>query len=349
MWTASAGGGRRAGGLPASEPEPHLLTMRPAALTVLVLAVGCGSSKPAAGSLGPPRSAHGPVFADCPVLPPSDPWNQDVSAAPVDPRSPALIAAMSPAEPLKLALGTTEPYFGQPIVVVPPDQPLVPIAFGTGGEDYSAESDRGPLPIPLDVPIQGGSPEQPDPASGDRHVVVVQRETCALFELYNAERTTSGFRVSAAARFDLRTGAPRPPGWTSADAAGLPIFPGLLRWEELEAGRIAHALRFTLPAGGGTFVAPANHCAWAHAADPPFGTRVRLRADFDETPYAPATRVLLQALKTYGMIFADVGSAWSVSGASHPAFDAVLRELRSKPIPGSAFEVVALGAVVTDC
>jgi hypothetical protein len=314
----------------------------------LLLACGSPDSAPGLGRHVPARGPS-PVFAECPVLPADDPWNADVSAAPVDARSEALLAAMFPEDPLKLALGTTEPHFGQPIAVVPRDQPLAPIAFGTGGEDYSGESDPGPLPIPLDVRIQGGGPEQPDPASGDRHVVVVQRETCALFELYNTERIAGGFRVSAAARWDLRTGAPRPPGWTSADAAGLPIFPGLLRWEEVEAGRIAHALRFTLPRGGGSFVAPANHCVGPNPDDPPFGTRVRLRADFDETPYGPATRVLLRALKTHGMIFADVGSAWSISGASHPGFEAILRDLREKPIPGSAFEVVAMGAVVTDC
>lgn len=324
--------------------------MRPIALT---LAAGLACGAPPGGAPretpGPPAESAAPAFAGCPVFPPEHAWNADVSAAPVDPRSDALLARMAPDEPLKLALGTTEPHYGQPIAVVPEDQPLVPIAFGAAGEDYSAESDPGPMPVPRDVAIQGGSPEDPDPASGDRHVVVVQQGTCALYELYQAERTADGFRVSAAARWDLRTGAPRPPGWTSADAAGLPIFPGLLRWEEVEAGRIAHALRFTLPGGGGRFVPPANHCVATHADDPPFGARVRLRADFDESPYAPATRVLLRALKTYGLIFADVGSAWSISGSSHPGFEAVLRDLRERPIPGRAFEVVTLGAAEEDC
>jgi hypothetical protein len=330
--------------------RPNFPRAAPRAALAAAVSLACGSSfsAPNVVPVAPGRQQT-PVFAECPVLPAGHPWNADVASAPLDARAEALLAVMSPGEPLKLALGTTEPYYGQPIAVVPRDQPLVPIAFGTGGEDYSGESDPGPFPIPLDVGIQGGSPEQPDPAAGDRHVVVVQRETCTLFELYNTERIAGGFRVSAAARWDLRTGAPRPPGWTSADAAGLPIFPGLLRWEEIEAGRIAHALRFTLPRGGGSFVAPANHCVGPNPDDPPFGTRVRLRAGFDETPYGPATRVLLRTLKTHGMIFADVGSAWSISGASHPGFEAILRDLREKPIPGSAFEVVAMGAVVTEC
>jgi hypothetical protein len=328
----------------------------PAVAAALLLA-GCGPGAsavpaPAPGVPGPsPGTApaeNGPAIAGCPLLPPDHPWNADVSALPPDARSDALLAEMSPGEPLKLALGTIEPHYGIPWAIVPPEQPLVPIAFGTGGMDYSGESDRGPFPIPLDAPIQGGGPGE-NPTSGDRHLVVVQRRTCLLFEAFNAVRMPGGFRVSAAARWDLRTGARRPEGWTSADAAGLPIFPGLLRWEEVEAGRIDHALRFTLPAGGGSYVHPANHCVASFAPSPPFGLRVRLRAAFDEAPYAPATRVLLRALKRHGMVFADHGSAWSVSGTSHPGFDAVLKDLRLRPIPGSAFEVVALGPVVTGC
>lgn len=341
-------------------PPSHARRTRAAPALAALLLAGCGS-----GATGVPASAGapapapspspgadpaeaGPTVAGCPLLPADHPWNADVSALPRDARSDALLAEMSPGEPLKLALGTTEPHYGIPYTIVPPEQPLVTIAFGTGGMDFSAESDRGPFPIPLDAPIQGGGRGE-DPASGDRHLLVVQRGTCLLFEVYNAVRVRAGFRVSAAARWDLRTGARRPEGWTSADAAGLPIFPGLLRWEEVEAGRIDHALRFTLPAGGGSYVHPANHCVASFAPSPPFGLRVRLRASFDDAPYAPATRVLLRALKRHGMVFADHGSAWSVSGTSHPGFDAVLKDLRARPIPGSAFEVVALGPAVTGC
>ncbi|HEY6097985.1 MAG TPA: hypothetical protein VIW03_01055 [Anaeromyxobacter sp.] len=214
--------------------------------------------------------------------------------------------------------------------------------------DFSAESDRGPFPIPLDAAIQGGGPGA-NPTGGDRHLVVVQAGTRLLFEAFDAVRIPGGHRVSSAARWDLRTGARRPEGWTSADAVGLPIFPGLLRWDEVESGRISHALRFTLPRGGGNYVHPANPCVASAAPSPPFGLRVRLRASFDETPYAAPTRVLLQALKRHGLIFADQGSAWSISGTSHPGFDVVLKDLRARPIPGAAFEVVALGERVTGC
>lgn len=330
-----------------------------AAVVALGALLGCGSrsggaaaappAPPAPGTPGEPSPAQvGPSIAGCPVFPDGHPWNQPVGELPVDPRSGALIAASAPGEPLKLALGTTEEHFGIPFTVASPDEAPAAIEFGTGGLDFSGESDRGPFPIPLDAAIQGGG-KGANPAGGDRHLVVVQSGTCLLFEAFNAVRAPGGFRVSAAARWDLRSGARRPEGWTSADAAGLPIFPGLLRWEEVEAGEIAHALRFTLPRGGGSYVHPANHCVASNAPAPPFGMRVRLRASFDETPYATPTRVLLRALKRHGMILADQGAAWAVSGTSHPGFDAVLRDLRARPIPGSAFEVVALGPAVTDC
>jgi hypothetical protein len=318
--------------------------------------LGCGSrsgGSPAAppspgtpGTAPPPEG--GPTIAGCPVFPADHPWNSRVADLPVDARSDALIAASARGEFLKLALGTNEEQFGIPYTVVAPDQPLADVQFGTDGLDFSGESDPGPFPIPLDAAIQGGG-KGANPAAGDRHLVVVQSGTCLLFEAFNAVRVPGGFRVSASARWDLRSGARRPEGWTSADGAGLPIFPGLLRWEEIEAGEIAHALRFTLPRGGGTYVSPANHCVASNAPAPPFGMRVRLRASFDETPYGTPTRVLLRALKRHGMVFADQGSAWSVSGASHPAFEAVLRDLRARPVPGTAFEVVALGPGVTGC
>ena len=315
---------------------------------------GGGGPPPGPGTPGTPGPAApavgSPTFAGCPVLPPDDPWNEDVSALPVDPASDALIAAMAPDEAIKLALGVTEQHYGQPVAVVPPGQPLVPIEYGVEGEDYRSESDPGPFPIPLDVPIQGGSAESPDPVSGARHVVVVQRETCLLFELYKAVRIPGGFRVASSVRWDLRRTPSRPPGWTSADAAGLPIFPGLLRWDEVESGEIAHALRFTAPRVRRAYVAPANHCGPnADPSLPPYGTRVRLRADFDVTPYTGPARVLLEALKRHGMILADEGTPWTIGGSTHEGFGEVLRQLRARPVPGRAFEVVRLGTIVTEC
>jgi hypothetical protein len=304
----------------------------------------------APGAPAAPDGAAGPTFAGCPVLPPEDPWNADVSVFPVDPASGALVAAMGAGAPLRLGFGASERHFGIPVTVVGPEQPPAEIAFGTDGLDFSAESDPGPYPIPLDAPIQGGDGPGRDPAGGDRHVVVVQRGTCLLFELYNAVRVQGGFRVSSAARFDLRATPSRPEGFTSADGAGLPIFPGLVRWDEASSGRIAHALRITAPRVRRAFVAPANHCGPIDdPALPPFGTRLRLRGDFDLSAYTGAARTILEALRRHGAIVSDVGAPFTLSGASDPGFADAIRQLRERPVPGSALEVLLLGDVRTGC
>jgi hypothetical protein len=200
------------------------------------------------------------------------------------------------------------------------------------------------MPIPLDVAIEGGSSADPNPAGGDRHVLVVQQGDCVLYELYNTVRTATGFRVSSSARWDLTVNATRPAGWTSADAAGLPILPGLLRHDEVAAGRIAHALRFTVPHVRRAYVAPAGHCGqYADASLPPYGTRARLKADFSLAPYSGDALVILTALKTYGLILADQGSAWYVTGTSDPAWEDALDQLRAHPVRGSDFELLATG------
>ncbi|MGH7630774.1 MAG: pyridoxal-phosphate dependent enzyme [Gemmatimonadales bacterium] len=222
------------------------------------------------------------------------------------------------------------------------------LVIGTGGEDYSDESDPGPMPIPLDAPIEGGSAADPDPASGDRHLLVLQEGSCTLYELYNTERVAGGFRVSSSATWDLTVNDMRPAGWTSADAAGLPILPGLLRHEEAAAGGIARALRFTMPQVRRAYVAPASHCgSYPDAARPPYGLRVRLRASFDLSGYAGHARTVLAALKTYGLILADQGSAWYVTGTSHPGWADALDQLRARPVRGRDFEVVRMGPVTT--
>jgi hypothetical protein len=272
-----------------------------------------------------------------------------VSGDRVHPNSAALIAAMVPDRELHLDLGTTEAYYGIPYAVVPEDQPLVPITYGTGGEDYSGESDPGPMPIPPDVHIEGGSPEAPNPASGDRHVLVVRRGDCTLFELYNTERTAGGFRVSSSAVWNLNVNHARPAGWTSADAAGLPILPGLLKYEEVAENRLHHALRFTVPRVRRAYVAPASHCGQhADATLPPYGTRVRLKAGFSLAPYSGDALVLLTAMKRYGLMLADQGSAWYVTGTSDPRWESALDELRANGVRGSDFEVVQSGPV-TSC
>ena len=220
-----------------------------------------------------------PSLGGCQIFPADNAWNRDVSADPVHANSAALLAEMVPGNSIHLDLGVSEEYYGIPYIVVPANQPLVPITFGTGGADYSDESDPGPMPIPLDVHIEGGSTEDPDPGSGDRHVLVVRQGDCRLYELFNTVRTGAGFQVSSSAVWDLTINDTRPAGWTSADAAGLPILPGLLKYDEVSEDRLHHALRFTIPQVRRAYTAPASHCGqYNDAALPPYGTRVRLKA-----------------------------------------------------------------------
>jgi hypothetical protein len=229
--------------------------------------------------------------------------------------------------------------FGIPYVVVPASQPMVEVAF-----DYTSESDPGPYPIPSNAPIEGGAS-----STGDRHVIVVQPSSGKLYELYDAHPNADGsWHAGSGAIFNLATGALRPAGWTSADAAGLPILPGLVRYDEVASGVINHAIRFTVANTRKAYVSPARHYASSitSTALPPMGTRVRLQADFDISGYPQQARVILQAMKTYGMIVADNGSNWFVSGTPDPRWsDAQLNTLKN--VPGTAFDVVTLGAVTT--
>ena len=327
--------------------------MRITLVSVVLLAAAC-SAGTAPADPDPEIPSNGssaglsPRLGGCDIFPADNPWNRDITADPVDPASDALIAAMSPDAALHLDLGTTEEYYGIPYTVVPASQPLVPITYGTGGDDYSDESDPGPMPIPLDAAIEGGSSADPDPASGDRHVLVLQRESCMLYELYNTERLAGGFRVSSSAIWNLTVNHTRPAGWTSADAAGLPILPGLLRYDEAAAGAITHALRFTTPAVRRAYVAPASHCgSYSDASRPPYGLRVRLKAGFDLSPYSGPARTVLTALQRYGLILADQGSPWYVTGTSNPGWAEVLGQLRDRPVRGRDFQVIRLGSITT--
>jgi hypothetical protein len=322
----------------------------PIVALVLTLAACGGPSADPSGPSGedpgtsplPPGSL--PSIGGCQVFPADNPWNRDISADPVHPNSAALLSRMVPGDALHLDLGTTEEYYGIPYSVVAADQPLVPITYGTGGADYSDESDPGPMPIPADAPIEGGSTAEPDPASGDRHVLVVRQSDCLLFELFNAVRSGGGFQVSSSAVWDLTVNDARPAGWTSADAAGLPILPGLLRYDEVSADRLHHALRFTVPQVRRAYVLPASHCGqYADPALPPYGTRVRLKADFDLAPYSGDALVILTAMKRYGLLLADQGSAWYVTGTSDPGWESALDQLRAHPVRGRDFEVVEAG------
>ena len=323
------------------------------ALALALAACSAETSEPT-GPIGgnppttPPPPGPSPALGGCTIFPADNAWNRDVSADPVHPNSAALLTEMSPGSSLHLDLGTSEEYYGIPWIVVPADQPLVPITFGTDGYDYGDESDPGPMPIPLDVHIEGGSTADPDPGAGDRHVLVLRQGDCRLFELYNTVRTAGGFQVSSSAVWDLTVNHARPAGWTSADAAGLPILPGLLKYEEVAAGQLHHAIRFTIPRVRRGYVAPASHCGqYADASLPPYGTRARLRPEFDLTPYTGDALVILTAMKRYGLMLADQGSAWYVTGTSDPRWEDALDQLRTHPVRGSDFELLAAGALTT--
>ena len=226
----------------------------------------------------------------------------------------------------------SDPSYGIPYVVVPASQPRVPITFS----DYGSQSDPGPYPVPLNAPIEAG---------GDAHVLVASAD-CHLYELYNASRSGSGWTASSGAVFNLRSDALRPAGWTSADAAGLPILPGLVRPDEIAAGHIDHALRFTVAHTQDGYISPATHEAGSTSNPdvPPMGARFRLKASVDISGYHGAARIILQALKTYGMFVADNGSNWYISGATYTGWnDDDLGQLKN--VPGSDFEVVATGAI----
>jgi hypothetical protein len=276
-------------------------------------------------------------------FPDDNPWNQPVDQKLVDPNSDALIASIGLTTGLHPDFGANYNGgpFGIPYIVVDSTVPGVQVSF-----DYADESDPGPYPIPADAPIEGGAG-----SSGDRHVLVVDRDRWRLSELFAAYPVarSQNWTAGSGAVFDLSSNALRPAGWTSADAAGLPIFPGLVRYDEVvEQGVIRHALRFTVHDTRRAYVAPARH--WAsfdpNPLLPPMGMRVRLKGSFDISGFPPSARVILQALKTYGMMVADNGGDWFISGAPDARWnDDELNTL--KQVQGSNFEVVWMGSVVT--
>ena len=313
-------------------------------LSSLLLA-GCGGEE--AGPSGPPP-AVGPGLGPGASLggrrpfPADNAWNTPVDAWPVDSNSDVLIASIGANDPLHPDFGAdwNGGPFGIPYIVIDSTAPGVPVTF-----TYDDESDPGPYPIPSNAPIEGGSGSR-----GDRHILVVDRDQWRLYELFAAYRKGAGWRAGSGAIFDLSSNALRPAGWTSADAAGLPIFPGLVRYDEVvEQGAIHHALRFTVSQTRRGYVAPARHFASddPSSARPPMGMRVRLKAGFDLSGYPPHAQVILTALKTYGMILADNGSDWYLSGAPDARWDDdQLNTL--KQVRGSDFEVVQMGPVTTD-
>lgn len=272
-----------------------------------------------------------PTVGNCPVFPNDNPWNTDISEYPLHPRSDAYIASIGSSD-LHPDFGGNGEY-GIPYEVVDGYQPKVPLL----SIEYEDESDPGPYPIPDDARIEGGS---------DHHVLVIDQESCTLYELFAAEKVSGGWNAGSAAIFNLLSNELRPDGWTSADAAGLPIFPGLVRYDEAEAGEIKHAIRFTAKKTQKGYIHPATHFASSitDANVPPMGLRVRLKANYDLSGLSGHALVIATAMKKYGMILADNGSNWYFTGAMDPRWDDEnLNQLKS--IPGSAFEAVYTGEI----
>jgi hypothetical protein len=295
-----------------------------------------------------------PMISGCPVFPTDNAWNADVSNYCVDPNSAQYIASINQdRQYLHPDLGT-DPTYGIPFVVVPGSQPLVTVTFN----QYPAESDPGPgcmligagcYPFPPDAPVEGGNN-----STGDRHVLALltdpAQHNCTLYEVWEGFKDANDDNWTAAngAVFDLYSDKLRPEGWTSADAAGLPILTGLVRYEEVAAGEVKHALRFTVAQTQRGYIHPATHFASSsgNPALPPMGLRLRLKASYNISSYTGQALVILTALKKYGMIVADNGSSWFISGAPDPRWnDTELEELKS--VPGSAFEVVETGTIQT--
>ncbi|MBW3625378.1 MAG: dockerin type I repeat-containing protein [Armatimonadetes bacterium] len=275
------------------------------------------------------------------VLPPDNEWNRPVDRDPVDPNSDTLVNSIGRYVNLHPDFGANwnGGPFGIPYVVTTGDFSPAQVQF-----DYADESDPGPYPIPVNAPIEGG----PD-SDGDRHVIVVDRDRGKLYEMFYSFPNAGNWTAASGAIFDLNSNALRPAGWTSADAAGLPIFPGLVRYEEVEELKeIRHALRFTVKNSRRAYVHPARHFASSKTdpALPPMGMRVRLKANFDISGFPPSAQVILKALKKYGMFLADNGGNWFLSGAPDSRWnDEALSTL--KRVKGDHFEVVKMGPLTT--
>jgi hypothetical protein len=300
---------------------------------------------PVAGSFGTlPGTGPG---SGCPVFPADNIWNARVDTLPVHARSAQYVSRIGATANVHADLGSgvwppgsTSP-IGIPYAVVGASQPDVPIQFTS----WPGESDPGPYPVPANAPIEGGPS-----SSGDRHVIVVDQADCMLYELFYAFPNGDGsWRAANGARYDMRSNALRPAGWTSADAAGLPIYAGLVRYDEVASGVIRHAIRFTAPQTQAAYVWPARHEA-SSITDPTYpamGQRFRLKASFDTTGMSWQARVIAEAMKTYGIILADNGSPWYISGAPDERWDNdVLHEL--DVIEGSDFEAVNVSSLMAD-
>ncbi|MCW2503996.1 MAG: hypothetical protein JWO79_2280 [Actinomycetia bacterium] len=290
-----------------------------------------GSPSPLVTPSPAPRPA---AAVACPVFPADSVWHRDVSRLPVDRRSAAYVASIGGAKHLHPDFGSgliDGGTFGIPVTEIPAGQATVKVSF-----DYADESDHGPYPIPPNAKIEGAPV-----ADGDRHVILHDAAHCKAYELYDAHRTGASWHAGSGAIFDLRSNVLRPAGWTSADAAGLSILGGLVRYDEVASGRIDHAIRITVPRSQNTYRWPARHAA-SNSADPalpPMGLRLRLKAGVPIASLPRTARIIAQAMKTYGVIVADNGSAWFFTGTTDSRWDNdQLGAL--KALTGSSFEAV---------
>jgi hypothetical protein len=302
-----------------------------AAATLALAASVLAGSQMAAGKSAPAApTKHKP----CPTFPKNNQWNLPVNKLPVLGNSDAMVSKIGADRPVHADFGSGT-YGGGPIgipyVNVSPHQKKSRVSF-----DYSDESDKGPYPIPRNVPIEGG--RQSD---GDRHAILVDRTHCRLYELYALYPNGGGWKAGSGAIWNLRSNKLRPKTWTSADAAGLPMFPGLARWSEAKHGAIHHALRFTVPDTRKAFIYPARHYASSDTDPdlPAMGQRFRLKASFDISHFPKQSRIVLAALKKYGMIVADNGIEWAISVAPDPRIKG-LETLDHKALKGGDFEVI---------
>ena len=291
------------------------------------------SGAPGVASAGTPVTGA----PSCPMFPADNVWNTPIANSPVDSHSAQWLASMSSATSnIHMVFG---PSFGMPYTVVSPSHALVPISF-----QYAAESDPGPYPFGADTPIEGGQQ-----STGDRHAIMVNPATCTLFELFHAQYSPSGSTAGAGAIWNLTSNALRPTGWTSADGAGLPILPGLLRYDEVQSGAITHAIRVQAESTDTSFIWPARHPATPSSNPnlPPMGARFRLQAGFDISGYTPQAQVVLRAMQQYGLILADNGPTWSFWGTADSNWPmSLVDELDT--VPASAFEAVDESGLMVD-
>jgi hypothetical protein len=309
-----------------ADRRPITRTVFAAAIAALLGLSSCATSSTSTSTL---------PGTSCSVFPSDSVWHADVTHLPVHPRSAAYVASIGRSAGLKADFGSGQwdgGPIGIPYTTVPGTQRKVPVSF-----DYDDESDPGPYPIPAHPPIEGG------PSSdGDRHVLVVDRGACRLYELYSAYPDGDGsWSAGSGAVYDLRSNRLRPAGWTSADAAGLPILAGLVRYDEVAAGHIDHAIRVTVPESQQKYIWPARHQAGSStdATLPPMGLRLRLKASIDISGFGRDARVILRAAKTYGLIVADNGSSWFISGVPDERWDNDVLHTLGR-IHGSDFEAV---------